>query len=208
MRMPQLVVFDLGRVLIRLADSREQAADQAGVVLPVLDAGQWQQWEGLRDQHELGQHTFDTFAVELGAITRLSVDQHRALYEAWLQGPMPGVDALLDELCPRVATACLSNTNDLHWALMHDDASPHRLPLERLTHRFASHLLKLMKPDEAIYAHVEQAVGLPGEAILFFDDHPPNIDAAQARGWQAHRIEPDRPAVAQMRQHLETAGLL
>ena len=49
--------------------------------------------------------------------------------------------------------------------------------------------LRLLKPDPAIYAAVEGDCGLPPEALLFTDDKPANIDAAMARGWQAHRFE-------------------
>ena len=52
--------------------------------------------------------------------------------------------------------------------------------------------LRLLKPDPAIYAAVEGDCGLPPEALLFTDDKPANIDAATARGWQAHRFEGPR----------------
>ena len=42
-----------------------------------------------------------------------------------------------------------------------------------------------MKPDPAYYLAVEQALGLEGESILFWDDDARNVDAARERGWQA-----------------------
>lgn len=54
---------------------------------------------------------------------------------------------------------------------------------------FISGHLGVLKPDPAIYAVVEAATGLAGPEILFADDRPANIDAAQARGWRAHLFD-------------------
>lgn len=54
---------------------------------------------------------------------------------------------------------------------------------------YVSGRLKMIKPDAAIYAHVEADCGLAPETLLFADDRPENIDAAAARGWQTHLFE-------------------
>ena len=54
---------------------------------------------------------------------------------------------------------------------------------------YVSGRLKLIKPDHAIYAHVEQDCGLAPESLLFADDRPENINTAAARGWQTHLFE-------------------
>ena len=79
----------------------------------------------------------------------------------------------------------------------------------RLHHRFASHLLRLRKPDDAIYAHVEGATGVRGMAIVFFDDVAENVDAARRRGWHAYRIDPapDDP-LPQVRSRLRAHGVV
>jgi putative hydrolase of the HAD superfamily len=46
--------------------------------------------------------------------------------------------------------------------------------------------LGLNKPDAKIYQAVEEALGRPGADLVFFDDRPPNIEAARQRGWQAY----------------------
>ena len=43
-----------------------------------------------------------------------------------------------------------------------------------------------IKPDAEIYQHLEHGAGLPPERLLFVDDRPENIEAAEARGWQGH----------------------
>ncbi len=51
---------------------------------------------------------------------------------------------------------------------------------------FFSGLLGVAKPDPAIYAAVEEALGLPPEALWFVDDKLENITTAVSRGWHAH----------------------
>lgn len=54
---------------------------------------------------------------------------------------------------------------------------------------YVSGRLGVMKPDARIYEIVEQDSGLSGAELLFADDGPANIAAAEARGWQAHLFE-------------------
>ena len=83
------------------------------------------------------------------------------------------------------------------------------LPMDRLHHHFASHLMRDRKPDDAIYADVEHQVGLPPESILFFDDLPDNIEAARRRGWKTEWIDPapDDP-IPQIRAALRRHGVI
>lgn len=207
----KLVVFDLGRVLVRICDDWRQACTYAGVPLP----GEMDPAQGLRIREfvlrqEVGSLAFSTFAQEAAPLMGLSPAQIRAFSEAYIRGPFPGSVELVDELSAAgVATACLSNTNDHHWELMSTPGHPSFFPLHKLRHRFASHLVGARKPDEAIYAHVERATGLPAEAILFFDDVIDNVEAAKKRGWNAERVDPapDEP-IQQMRQTLRRHRVL
>ena len=54
---------------------------------------------------------------------------------------------------------------------------------------FVSGELRMLKPDPAIYAALEQGTGVAPERLLFADDRPDNIAAARARGWQGHLFE-------------------
>lgn len=55
--------------------------------------------------------------------------------------------------------------------------------------RFVSGELRLMKPDAAIYATVEEGTGLAPDRLLFADDKAENVAAAAARGWRTHLFE-------------------
>jgi HAD superfamily hydrolase (TIGR01509 family) len=158
--------------------------------------------------HEVGDIDADAFARVAAPHLGISVGDFLTIHDAYTRGPFDGAAALLDELrAAGVATACLSNTNANHWRLMHEPG-PARMPMEKFDHRFASHLLRLRKPDERIYLHVEQATGVEPGRIVFFDDVEENVAASARRGWHAHRIAIDVDPVAQAREHLRGHGVL
>ena len=80
--------------------------------------------------------------------------------------------------------------------------------LLRARHRFASHLLGLVKPDPAIYRAVERETGHPGSRILFFDDLEANVRGAREVGWTGVRVDPRGDTAAQMLAALRTHRLL
>ncbi len=163
---------------------------------------------------ETGRIDEQTYINEAAALTGFSREQTRTALHRWLIEPYPGAHELVARVVAetRITTACLSNTNATHWAMMNGraDVPGHaKLPLDRLTHRFASHLIGVMKPNPLIYEHVEKALKIEPSSILFFEDHPPNIAGARARGWQVEAIDPatgDSPR--QIEAHLRRRGLL
>jgi FMN phosphatase YigB (HAD superfamily) len=188
----QLVVFDLGRVLVRICNGWHHACEVAGV-RPARepDAATAAELHDLVCQVEVGQIEPAEFCRRAAPAMGLRPQDVTAVWDGYTRGTYSGATELLDELkSTGVPTACLSNTNATHWALLGDRASHSYFPFDRLTHTFASHLLRLRKPDDAIYAHVERATGVPGAGIVFFDDVPENVEAARRRGWHAHRIDP------------------
>jgi len=207
----QLVVFDLGRVLCRICDGWQHACKVAGVTAtPTGDISReaYQAIHAAMCAHEVGEADVDDFARIAAPHLGVSATDFVAMHNAYTIGPYDGTAALLDDLrAAGVTTACLSNTNANHWRLM-NEPGPARMPLEKFNFRFASHLIGSRKPDERIYAHVEQATGVTPAAILFFDDVEENIVAASRRGWQTHRIAIDSDPIVQVRQHLRTAGVL
>ena len=139
-----------------------------------------------------------------------------ALHEAVIIEEYTGIDAIIDELHRAgVATACLSNTNDTHWAkLVHHDGekplpgAPHYPTVKRLGAHYASYLLRHTKPARAIYRAFETATGYAGAQILFFDDLAENIAAARKLGWRAEIIDSMTPTDVQLRRHLVAYGVL
>lgn len=206
----QLVCFDLGGVLIRLCEGWDHACALAEVTpsKPLTDEDERQVIK-LVHREEVGSLCKNEFFNLTAPLLGLSPEGARAMSDAWLCGAYPGIDALIDAINDAgLQTACLSNTNDNHWRAMIDPTHRNGLPLDKLKHRFASHLVRDRKPNPTIYQHVERSTGLPPEAILFFDDVLENIEAAKAQGWHACQItDPDNPA-EQMTSHLKRHNLI
>ncbi|QGX99830.1 HAD family phosphatase [Roseovarius faecimaris] len=76
--------------------------------------------------------------------------------------------------------------------------------LNEFDRSFISGHMGMIKPEPGLYAALEAETGVAPGALLFTDDRPENIEAAQARGWQTHLFDgADRWA-----QVLINAGLL
>ena len=54
--------------------------------------------------------------------------------------------------------------------------------------RFLSGELDCLKPEPEIYAALEAATGLAGQALLFVDDRAENVAVAAKRGWRTHHF--------------------
>ncbi len=129
------------------------------------------------------------------------------IHDAWVLDEYTGVGDVIDEIHARgIATACLSNTNHAHWVRC--QRAGDYPSVARLGSHFASHLLGCGKPDEAMYRAFERGTGTRGAHVLFFDDLRVNVDAAQAYGWNAERIDPNVETAEQLRRHLADYGVL
>ncbi|MHB1157874.1 MAG: HAD-IA family hydrolase [Phycisphaerales bacterium] len=198
------MVFDLGGVLVRICHHWQQAADRA--LLPnfmnVDDPAVRGAIHQVLADYEVNAITSDDLLIRLSHIsTGHSPVDIRAIIDAWLIDLYAGVGDLLDDLRrANLRTACLSNTNDLHWRRMFTD--PRFAALHKLDHQLASHLIAARKPDPAIYQHLESVTRAVPSGIVFFDDLPANIEAANARGWRGQLIDPAGDTVGQIRRHL------
>jgi HAD superfamily hydrolase (TIGR01509 family) len=209
----RLVVFDLGRVLVRICDSWRHACEVVGIEIAgdwtVLDAPAQARLTSVIHDFDTGRIDLSTFATQAAPFRGLTPDQVIAISDGFLLGPYPGAGELLDDLhTAGHATACLSNTNANHWRRLIDRTDEHGLVLSRLHHRFASHLLGIRKPDPSIYEHVERNTGAIPSRIIFFDDMAENIAAAQQRGWSAHLVELGQNPIPAIRQRLAEEGVL
>lgn len=207
----ELVIFDLGRVLLRICDGWEHACELAGVAVPdaMRNPAVYEKVYASGKAYEAGAISTEQHLAQVAGLTGLSAQQVESLYHAWLCGHYPGAMALLEQVLARpVKTACLSNTSELHWSTLVADDPPHGLGLHRLDYQFASHLVRAVKPDPIIYQHVEEQTGIEPTKMLFFDDLPDNVQAARQRGWQGQVIANNGDPVSQLRFHLANYGIL
>jgi len=200
----QLVCFDIGGVLIRIAETWTQACERAGIEPPAHVKGDGEaDFAGIAHAYETGRANDQQFLEAITTVLAgISPDQARAIIHAWLIEPYPGVGEVMDLVNATIAvTACLSNTNLLHWRQMEEDARFAAL-LRRLDQHFTSFDIGARKPETEIFEQVEKVSALPAERILFFDDRRENIDAAGARGWHVQLIDPYGDPAEQMRASL------
>jgi HAD superfamily hydrolase (TIGR01509 family) len=199
----QLVVFDIGRVMIGLVSGWPDACVRAGVAVPKeIESAQIRAGlHALIYQLETGRMSDEAYLEQVGVLVGASAKDVHAVMIAWLREPYDGLEALVEEIHGRgMKTACLSNTNSIHWGVLME-----RLPLGRMHYRFASHLMGAFKPEPGIYEAVEKETGIGAGGIVFFDDLEANCEGARVRGWRAHQIlhvEGAKDPVGQMRGHL------
>jgi len=58
------------------------------------------------------------------------------------------------------------------------------------------------KPDNRIFKHTADLLGLPGEQIIFVDDFVHNVEGARKAGWQAIHFQNREQALAELEQAL------
>jgi putative hydrolase of the HAD superfamily len=183
------VVFDYGRVLSRsptLSELQEFAALAGLSEPPFFDL-----YSGTRDQYDCGridcrQHW--QFFAEAAGIS-LSPDQVQHIMEfenrMWLQ-VNPGTLKLAQDIRNRgIRTAILSNMPpDLLRELRHafDWLSDFEVQIWSCEHG-------MIKPAPAIYQLCLKQLACEPQRVLFFDDRPRNVEAAQALGMDAHVFE-------------------
>lgn len=183
MQAVEAVVFDIGKVLIEwdpegFFDSAIGPAARRRLFAEV-------DLYAMNHRIDLGDGFHDTVAA-CAAAHPVWAEAIMLWHDRWpemVPGPIPGSVALLRALrrCG-VPVLALSNfgTEPLALARRRFDF------LSEFDAAFVSGDLRLAKPDPAIYARLEADTGLPAGGLLFADDRPENVAAANLRGWQTH----------------------
>ena len=97
----KLVVFDLGRVLVRICDSWQQACKLAGIVdgdWRDLDTDEKARLTEIIHAFDTGRMDLATFARDAGELRGLSAEQVIAMNQHYTLGPFPGAAELVDDL--------------------------------------------------------------------------------------------------------------
>jgi FMN phosphatase YigB (HAD superfamily) len=196
--MIKVACFDLGGVLIKIAHHWEDAAAHAKMkITEKLPLGRPLNIAPGFDDYQAGRISDSEYVAQLARFLDVTEDQAQSIHNHILLEPYEGVHEIvmgLDKL--GIETACLSNTNSPHWRYMSDSG---RFPTHlALGHRFASHELRLQKPDPEIFLAFESALGSRGAQIAFFDDSQANVEAAARLGWNAFKIDPSKPTASQI----------
>jgi putative hydrolase of the HAD superfamily len=190
------IIFDLGGVILNLSveSTLKKFAVLSGHPIDKIIELYYSREEFL--QYERGEITNDEFRKSLRDIFGITHTDPE-LDATWnsMLGDIPKERIeLLKELKPKYKTFLLSNTNAIHLdhftGMVYKD---YGLALDPLFHKaYYSHLVKMRKPDPAIYEFVLRDNGLKGEETIFLDDNLPNLKGAASVGIQTfHVTHPD-----------------
>jgi putative hydrolase of the HAD superfamily len=200
MTIPEVVLFDLGGVLIRLKGVPVMAQ------LASLDTDEevWAKWLSCRwvREYERGRCSSEDFAAGLVADWGLTLPPGEFLdqFRAWPDGLLDGAEELVAETRARARVGCLSNMNALHW---HEQFA--RWDLVRMFDwSFLSFELGLIKPDIEVFEHVAETLPVTPDRVLFLDDNLINVEAARSVGFQSAHTR----GVGEARAALVDAGVL
>ena len=199
---PQVVVFDLGKVLLDFDYGIAARRIAARGKITAVEVKNFIDHSPLLFRYETGRLTKAQFFDEVRAATGFDGDMlefSRFFADIFIAiEPMVALQASLRQR--GVPIYIFSNTNEL--AIEHIRG---RFPF---FNGFDGYILSYehgaMKPDARLYEVVERQSGRTGEKILYLDDRPENVAAGAARGWQVILQEsPEKSRTA-----LEGLGLL
>ena len=197
------VVFDFGGVLFRWHP-------------PSFLARIWPQRDSIEAAAQFFQnYSGDWGAFDQGLIDAATVIERIAARTGWSRAEVQQVvDAVPDELQLQLGTVAL--IEDLKLAghrlfflsNMPEPLADHLERLHPLHQWFESGVfsgrVKHSKPRARVFELAVERFGVPAESLLLLDDHPANIEAAKAFGWQAELFTD----AAAARAALQARGLL
>lgn len=189
MQIPQVVVFDLGKVLLDFDYSilarnfvgHSELSDKE--ILELLNQSP------LLFRYESGEMTTNEFFAEVKKLARMTcgLDEFEAIFGDIFQ-EIPEMVELNRQLRARqVPTFIFSNTNEM--AIKHIRRN---YPFfSEFTDFVLSYEHGAMKPKPRIYEVVERITKTARGGILYIDDRLENIEEGRRRGWQTiHHADP------------------
>ena len=196
-------LFDLGNTLIKLAYERVLAniCRDANVKRDDL-VDLLEEPGGYRDM-ERGAVSFYDFYEFLcdRAGYRGSIRDFHAVWSDFFDGPLPGVEELLERIRAKYRVAFLSNSNEVHAEVIPRTFAA----LFRKDDRFVfSHRFRVAKPDPEIFHRALEVIGALPQNVVFIDDLIENVLAARTLGMRAFQFID----AASLARELETEGLL
>jgi len=179
-------VFDLGNTVIKLAYERvienicRNASTNRDALVELLEKP-----GGYRDL-ERGAVTFVDFYDFLcdKAGYRGTLREFHDIWSDFFDGPMPGIENVLDRVRKKYRVAFLSNSNEVHAEVI-----PRRYgALFTKDDRFVfSHRFHSAKPDPDIFLRTLEVVGALPRHVVFVDDLIENVIAARSLGIKAYQ---------------------
>ncbi|WP_119393854.1 HAD-IA family hydrolase [Salinibius halmophilus] len=179
--MIKAVLFDLGRVLVRLNGypfqpdwvADPEASMQVFMAEPCLHA------------YHCGQVSESGFINTMHSVLGLAVSHEAFMqhFRHWPDQLLPNALEIVAKVNPQAKKAVFSNINDSHWA------PTMQLGLAgKFDYYFASHRIGHAKPDAAMYTRALRDMGCKASEVLLVDDTLANINTAKQLGLHAEQV--------------------
>ncbi|MFY9210076.1 MAG: HAD family phosphatase [Aestuariivita sp.] len=198
---PQAVVFDIGNVLIEWQPERFYdsviGSERRKAMFAAVDL------HGMNDKVDTGHHFTETVYGTAEDYPEWR-DEIRMWHDHWIEMASPVIDHSV-RLMSALQTKGVPVFSLTNFGIQsYDFAATHYPFLRAFDRDYISGHMGVIKPDARIFEMLEQSCGIPPAYLLFTDDRPDNIAAAQARGWQVHLFEGPQGWA----ERLVSAGLL
>lgn len=203
---PAFVIFDLGNVLVYIhpeaflqtlgIDSPENRRIYQKKVIDIVklyERGEDSTGKFLDNLDKLF-NAHDAGGVHQGGNSWYSRDDFRRAMLSIIGRPVPGMEQLVRSLAPKVPLGLLSNTNPLHF----DACMENLRVLQFIPSHFLSYQLRSLKPESGIFERTIDFLKLDPRDILYIDDLPENIEAAERAGLSGHLFVGCEDLVAQL----------
>jgi glucose-1-phosphatase len=181
-------LFDIGNTLIKLAyervleNIRRNSTSTRDEVVKILELP-----GGYRDM-ERGFVSFWEFYEHISdkAGYRGSLREFQTLWSDFFDGPIPGVEELLERIRERYRVAFLSNSNEVHAEVIPRKFSA----LFHKEDRFIfSHRFRVAKPDPEMFRRALEVIGALPQHVVFIDDLIENVISAQTVGIRSFQFK-------------------
>ncbi len=195
---PQALIFDIGRVILRVNVGRALGALGGGSGLnaeqvwsAIQTDPRWRDWqEGRVAPHDWHEHLARRFRLSLGfgefcAVWNSSLERQTILDEELFAG-----------LAARYRLGLLSNTDPIHVAHLEANFSFVR----HFPTRVFSCIAGVSKPDASIYRLAIRGTGVPPDKILYIDDVHEYVTAAEHAGMQPLLFRSPEQLLSELRQ--------
>jgi putative hydrolase of the HAD superfamily len=197
---PELLLFDLGGVLVEFSGARDLPRLMR---VPEPPADIMRRWISCphTTAFESGRLSGSIWAERFVRDWDLTItpEEFVATFATWSSAFLPGAVELLARLRTRYRLAALSNSNEMHWNRNRENGI-----LKEFEFALASHELGCCKPDPGIFSIALERAGVASpEAIVFFDDLASNVEGAKSVGLRAYQVQ----GIGEVRARLRDEGL-
>lgn len=196
-------LFDLGNTVIKLAYERVIARICGDASISRDDLVELLEQPGGYRDLERGQVTFWDFYEFLcdHAGYRGGIKDFHELWCDFFDGPVTGIEDVLDRVRQRYRVAFVSNSNEIHAELIPREFASLFRPDDRF---IFSHRFRTAKPDQEFFRRALEVIGALPQHVVFVDDLVENVVAARGVGLRAFQFH-DSPSLV---RELTDEGLL